>query len=424
VWQRRKVTGELPSRHLQLQWAGNSDQGPAESGGPIDPVRQASPRQRGPLSWENWRKWENDHPTDFPTSEGALYSDAHITGELVDEDLPYRFLNTISEPKSDVTVAIVVRQWWSDDDAPPQMVATDAFTFHGGSTLEELASLVSCALGIRCRARGLTRSWRWTEDPLGRPFEFDQVAVGLPQAGRHGFMLPEISGASANLDELRPFLSHYRTMDGESARAVVRAARMYQQAIWIADDSPNLSWLYLVGAAEVAAQHWRGTVAEPIDVLRAAFPKIADLIAPHGDDLLGRVAKELAPLIKAQARFVGWLTEFMPPPPDTRPPVWGQVDWAELPTQLARIYTHRSNALHDGRPFPQPMCDPPRNPEDGPPLERPFGLASAYNDAVWNQEDTPMLLRTFEYLVRRALQAWWLTLGEPENPELPATAVP
>jgi hypothetical protein len=238
----------------------------------------------GPRTWRNWHRWQTAEPTARPSSEGALYSDAHVTNHLIDGCGPHRFLNGLSftaasgGPKG-VLPAIVVRQWWllGDDD----MVAldkTDYTIYHGASQLEEIAALASCALGMRCRAAGLTRVWWLDPDELGRPVGFDHVVPYLaPRRDHRGSVLPALNG-TVDLADLRRFLLAYRDAPADKATEILRAARMYQQAVWVADDDPNLAWLRLVGAAEVAANHWRGEKLTPVDVLKKADPDLAALL--------------------------------------------------------------------------------------------------------------------------------------------------
>jgi len=47
------------------------------------------------------------------------------------------------------------------------------------------------------------------------------------------------------------------------------------------------------------------------------------------------------------------------------------------------------------------------------PSEVPTWSAIATKGVVWTREDTPILLHTFEYIVRGALLKWWLSLALP-----------
>ncbi len=375
----------------------------------------------GPRTWRNWRRWDAAEPMKTPSSEGTLYSDAHVTNHLIDGCGPYQLLNGLSFSAalgrpSQPLPAIVVRQWWllDDDDVVP-LDQTEYAIYHGGSQLEELAALASCALGIRCRAGGLTRVWWLDNDELGRPVGFDHVTPYLaPPRDHRGSVLPALGG-TVDLADLRPSLLAYRDAPAGKATEILRAARMYQQAVWVADDDPNLAWLRLVGAAEIAANHWRGETRTHVEVLRMADPELAALLESKGSEHLSAVAKKLARGLRSQQRFLDWVSRFAPPDPPERPEEWGRVDRNDLEKHLRIIYNYRSEALHAGSPFPAPMCQPPFNPMGGPPLERPIGSASGVGDAAWTAADAPMLLAHFEYIVRGALRGWWLS-SDSSNP--------
>jgi len=108
----------------------------------------------------------------------------------------------------------------------------------------------------------------------------------------------------------------------------------------------------------------------------------------------------------------------MPEPPAQRPPEHTRHSWTEqdLKSSFRLIYGHRSNALHGGIPFPAPMCNPPAG-GNGVYAEKPAGLAHGKMNTVWLAEDIPMLLQTFEYIVRNALLKWWKTMI-PEVPDV------
>lgn len=111
------------------------------------------------------------------------------------------------------------------------------------------------------------------------------------------------------------------------------------------------------------------------------------------------------------------MKEHSPGPPEPRAP-WAQVDWDRLPRLLSAIYDARSRALHNGKPFPGPMLDPPRmESNEGSELdersqstgyiERADGIGTFAYDAIWSSADIPMLLWVFGHMVRSALQHWW-----------------
>ena len=117
-------------------------------------------------------------------------------------------------------------------------------------------------------------------------------------------------------------------------------------------------------------------------------------------------------------KFLDFLMNFKPPAPSVRPPEWCQHPWDDdsLQRTIKKVYKYRSIALHEGRPFPAPMCEPPRYLDEGwtGRTEVPFGSAISTRGGTWLKEDVPILFHAFEYLARNALLKWWHE-GTPER---------
>jgi hypothetical protein len=202
----------------------------------------------------------------------------------------------------------------------------------------------------------------------------------------------------------------------------VRAARSYQAALWAAaEDDPRQSWLKLIGAVEAAAHHWARRDASPVEQLRAVEPDLAERLQAAGGGLLEAVAERFAPGLQSTRRMLTFTLNFLPPPPEPRPTV-GALAWSKkkMRKHLNTIYGTRSQDLHTGIPVPAPMCQPPhlvkaeqseRSGWRSAWTETPSGRSPAVATAAWQAEDTPMLLRTFEYIVRNVLLNWWKSMG-------------
>jgi hypothetical protein len=97
-----------------------------------------------------------------------------------------------------------------------------------------------------------------------------------------------------------------------------------------------------------------------------------------------------------------------------RPVDYYQHSWdkEDVAKSLVKIYRWRSYALHRGIPFPVPMCQPPVRLEVNF-VEVPLGFATGAKGGVWATEDAPMLLHTFEYIVRNSLLNWWDSMFKP-----------
>ncbi len=412
--------------------------------------------ERGPAAFLNWRAARSGVPWQ-QEREYPLFSDAEISGGTFDpgknrpvnaqplssvpaDDVakdtdsswvgPYRFINTLRDSGARVpnrhrpALVIAVRLHYELPIQPPDWARTDYSSYHGGRIEDELAALLSLLVGIRIKAGGESRygaspvAWSAKPDPL------------LPEPTAYP-MLPRTRGTHA-LGDLRELASFPNLMP-DDATALVRAARLYQEAIWISDSAPELSWLMFVSAVEAAAVRWAETEQEaagsPLDWLRSWRSRLAHRLVRDGSQELAEwVAGQLQRVTGSTGKFVGFIMTFQPAPPPEweRPPEPGteprdpdtgeprsdrglRFRWDEIESAAERIYDYRSKALHEGTPFPAPMCEPPYRVDDVY-AEVPPGLATSSHGAVWLADDLPMLLHTWEYVARGVLLEWWRSL--------------
>lgn len=359
----------------------------------------------GPNLYENWKAKENGADThggfEFSIfSDGEVYWQApaeigplKIFGTLVlEHNAPVPGTNLISlGPRAGATQAFAVRvteyraHWW--DPASIDWSKTSDDSYHGGGEEDEIAALLSLLSGARLRAGSFTRSFV-DDDPLGRPLAVDRAPLPeLPAPGPLRRVLPRVLGRHGMTAEL---LAGYPTLSPDAAIALVRAARLYRDGIWIAESDPNSAWLMLVSAVEVAAIQARFADSSPEEVFRSLRSELSTAVQEKGGPVLhAQVATELAPLLGSTNRFIKFLREYLPGPPTQRPPTAFQLDWApaKIKATLNRVYELRSRALHAGVPFPAPMCEPPRpTPDDGVLAERPIG-DTANGTVVWREGD-------------------------------------
>lgn len=360
----------------------------------------------GPLGWQNWVQFLKGF-SEEERQEAMLYSDAEVSGSLLSGLGPYQVHNAMSAGREGARPALVLRMRFGLK-IDPDMTKTSDASFHGGDVFQEIAALLSLALGTRCRSGGLTRLWI-DDDPAGIPIEQDHHPPYLARPSRSKPLLPRMTRL-VQVTEGLSLLQVYPSIGVEDANALVRAARLYQQAVWIADADPNLAWILLVSAVETAAGRWSTEKWSHLELLHKSWPELAKLVAPLEGTLRDAIAREVAPLSRSSWRFRSFMMEFAPGPPDERPPEPFQLDWTELPKHLASVYTYRSHALHTGKPFPEPMSDSPLFGSNEFPSEIPIGLSTYIHGATWIAKDLPMLLATFEHIVRGALQAWWASL--------------
>lgn len=360
----------------------------------------------GPLAYQNWHAASAFRCLEV--SETPVYSDTVITGEVTSGCGPYQFINTISgmgpggcQPRLVLRSSAHLRY----DHSPFREWETDTSRFHGGTVSDEITALLSLELGVRLRCSSPTRYFSDDGDRFGRPRT--EVAGSIPTLTRPAnrrSIVPTLPEASLQMS----LLPTYPSMEPSKAVALARAARLYQSALWNADLDPNSSWLALVSAVEVVAVAWRTDGSEPVELLRQLAPDIFATLEKGSSAVLREIAPKLAPMLKATTRFVSFLQGHVPSAPWPRPPS-GAIEWTKsrLRDPLRRVYDHRSRALHDGTPFPIPMCEAPTSLDNGSFSERPFGLGTKTADATWLEQDVPMNLFAFTHLVRGAICKWW-----------------
>lgn len=342
-------------------------------------------------------------------AEAMLYSDANFTGSLEIEDIsPNKIINLISMREGDIGEALVLRHSLHlpphDFNRPtPAQSETDDWL---GLTLDgEFATLLSLFLGVRVWSGGLTREFKKGEDPAGRPIGWDHVRPTWQRSRRP--VLPAKVNTQRFLGSIAGPIRRLPRLSAEESIVLTRAARQYQLALWVADTDPELAWLQLVSAVEVAATYWRGQESDPVESLNHIYPRMGKLLAEHRD-LLEGVAAQLAKLIGSTSRFLNFMTTFDPGPPEDRCEEHFQLDWGKLKSHLRFVYNYRSSRLHGGEPFPGVMNQPPMVLEtSNRPCERPFGIAHFASGGAWPSEELPMHLWVFEHLVRGALMRWF-----------------
>lgn len=159
----------------------------------------------GPSGWENWQAFNSGFQTS-QAFEVTCYTDAHITGEIAQIG-SYAFLNPVAissgigVPVPGVVIRVDVH---SDGNSDPDLSATDYSRYHGGGLDDELAALLSLALGIRLRSGGVTRVY-WDGSTRGKPLLIGHQMPHLePPASRHGSMLPDVNEKSCWTTRFRP----------------------------------------------------------------------------------------------------------------------------------------------------------------------------------------------------------------------------
>jgi hypothetical protein len=301
------------------------------------------------------------------------------------------------------------------------MSKTDIVRYHGGSPPEEIAALSSLALGVRLRAGGMTRWFQLGDDVKGIPFGGDgREPLGiLIQKKPAGWVLPSAAEGAHSLDAVN-ILETFVELAPADATALVKATRLYQDALWLVETEPSLAWLMLVSGLETAANRWGQNVSEnPADRLEQSMPEtFRYLKARLSEADLAGFAEQIVDKLGATSKFVKFVMEFLPPPPTHRPPAGFQLSWDQkgIKNMLQKVYDYRSRALHDGTPFPFPMCHPADDGDHQAPAEVPQGFATSTSGGTWLAHDTPVCFHTFEYIARSCLLKWWERAATAKTP--------
>lgn len=371
-------------------------------------------QNKGSYGYENWKaKLAGASPNGM--FEVFLYSDARITGQLSNiEDCPYSFLNMSASHGIRYFAPVIglrVQNYLDSYDHPP-MDKTDVSRYHGTDFRDEMAALASLVMGIRLRAGGITRNF-YTDDPLGIPEADKEVPVPLLGPTNNLFRVRHATSTHNLNNSLLPIFPTYPLLKPDHAVVLVRAARLYRDALWIVESEPQIAWLFFVAALEAVAVSVHTATVDSSEVLRRSNKELSELLLERGgEELLKEVANRLHRMLRATGRFIDFVLQYLPDPLEQRPHENLQVSWESdsMKDALRKIYDHRSRALHDGTPFPPLMSEiePHR-------AEKPMCLAASKDGGTWTQEDMPMLIHVFEHITRGALLNWWRDTANMET---------
>lgn len=368
----------------------------------------------GPIAFENWRAMLNGARCNH-VCEVQLFSDATLDGWATNSLGPYSIYGCSTSNGTGASHAATLRVQYHSlrDEYDPNDVRTNTTRYHGGGIVDEVSALMGILMGVRLRNGGTSRDFFPDGDPLGQPSaERMPGLLLLPRREPSGQMVPQALGRRHVANAVVPLLSKYHELQPAHAVALVRAARLYQDALWLAESQPELAWVLLVSAMEAIATQRQADTTNPVDVLKTANKRLYETLwAAGGEELVAKAASDLSRTLAATGRFLDFAVEFLPEAPRRPDAQVFPISWTrdELRQSLALIYGYRSRALHDGTPFPRPMCHGTLA-ADGWYNEKPFGSATSTSDATWLAADTPMLLHVFEHICRGTLLNWWRSL--------------
>jgi hypothetical protein len=354
-----------------------------------------------PSSWANWRA-HLDGTAAISGNEFDLHSDSVIWGDAR-EFGPFTVMNLIAGKRRETALSrpvMTLRVRYSSGANPHDNDAE-----HGGHLRDEFAALISLVLGIRLQSSGAKRFFKFSDpETLGEPRALAEVETPALLPGAWTEIIAH-ARREANLSEL-DLLESYPKLDATTATALMRAARLYQEALWVSERQAWLTWLLLVSAIETAANAYKYDGNDsPSDLLRELDPTLAKAAAKYGDECVAAIAKTQVKMLGATKKFVGFLETFLPDEPKVRPSKY-QLSWTKdgLTAPLKAVYRLRSSYLHAGVPFSWRLRMAPE-PVDGVPSESFPDVGG--DQSAPSDPNLPMHVHVFEHIARGALLNWW-----------------
>lgn len=343
--------------------------------------------------------------------EVPLFTDSCVVGDINESTSCYSILNLCNMHAREgfVYESLILRARWFLKNERRFDLETDESAYHSGWAADEIAAIVGMILGIRLKAGDIVREYGgFNADPLGRPKSSRRPNSIFEK--RHGTLIVPSLCKTVNIGSVLDF-KLLANLDKGDYIALIRAARMYQDAIWIVESEPELAWLILVSALETAANHWDKTNYSVLQKLEKSKPKLYErLHSVGGEDLCMYVAKEIEGTLGATNKFIKFCIEFFPEAPIERPAQYAQVKWSKSNFRIILnvIYSSRSKALHGGIPFAAPFCLPPTIIELNAPASEKgmLGLAQHSHGASWKSQDIPISANCFFMFAHGVLNKW------------------
>ena len=298
---------------------------------------------------------ENNPDTERDLLEYEVFSDSYIVGKF--EYGCYTFMPwEISYPGKYKKLCFRVEQTnyfdWKD--------ATGKTYYHGGGIIEELTALTSVFFRARFNVGHIVR---WNDKPVywnDNPIYWNDKTTDLTDLMGRGKIDKKLLHGRVNLSELKQWFKSIENLNPELHQRFIWAVRLYNRAISIIEEEPDMAYLNLVSCIEALCQD--------IDIEK----NIKDL----NDDKLVRLLKSIDNeelkkelenhLLKREKmirkKFVEFIIEHI------ESDFWKEsedksiriVKPGEIRDLLNKIYIQRSNTLHNGEAFPKWLLSSPR----------------------------------------------------------------
>lgn len=316
-------------------------------------------------------------------TEYEVIADAHIVGEFTYG--PYYFtiweFSNKHEGEERKLCLRIRERAFSSDDQPWKSAKRSGF-YHGGGIADELVALASLFLRRRFRLGPIVRM-----DDSPKLLSMNQGWINKPL----------IVGKSS-LAELPEWLKMVEGLDSDYHQRFILAVRLYNRAILLIEEQPDMAYLNLISAIEVLCQETNiGEIT-----LSDLDQKLAELVGSvENGDLRNKIEQNI--LKREQfisRRFVAFILEHIEESfwSEENRPKNGQIKPEELRDLLKRIYEQRSRTLHNGEPFPPSIFYPPMME-----AEIDFSLGMIKGEKKWEPKDFIPHTYFFERLVNHVL---------------------
>ena len=349
--------------------------------------------------------------------EFVIYSDSTFSAEVVNGKV-YSFLNMLPPHDDIVSPSITVRANWFVDIKNTIHSGTSSYTddFHGGWFTDEIAALVSLKLGVRAHGGSIIRTFDYDNSEFGEP-RADLSPCPILTKSRRASIVPGVSKNIAinTLDAINDI----GNLNENNFNSLIKAARNFQNSLWICESSPNLAWLMIVSALETAAVQWDTNKQSSIEKFKHSKPELYKILDNQKyRELIPIIANEFSSTFGVSKKFLDFCLAFLPDEPEVRPVV-GKINWSKggLRKIFNTIYSLRSKALHTGQPFPEPMSSPPFQ-YDGIAESAVIGITLSTLGGTWTPKDAPVNLNTFIYMAHSILNKWWDSLYPSQNSDI------
>jgi len=254
--------------------------------------------------------------------------------------------------------------------------------YHGGGSAHELVTLASLYLRRRLKLGPAVRR-------NDRPMIFSQELKPIDE---------QLISGSSKLSGFSKWLSQIEKLKPRLHQPFILATKLYQQALDLIEEKPDLAYLNLVSSIEVLLKSHR--LRKP--GFKEFDPVLSKLLDEVEDsNLREKIEKRILNKERfISRRFVDFILKHIDESfwDNENRPKLGRIEPSDLEKLLKRIYQQRSKTLHEGDPFPPTFFLPPlSNAELG------LSLGMSSGGRRWERKDYVPYPHFFERLVHHVL---------------------